>query len=274
MKYFVKRLFVNFKNAILYKGSTYEKIVILLISYKLLVLRILFRSQRLISSRIYTFKVFAYNYGLIEYLFTEVFVLRDYQFKPTHKQPLIIDCGANIGMSILYFKHIFPEAKIIAFEANPGTYELLVRNIKENKMDQVECHPIALSDTTGEITFYHDAEKGTLHSSIIESRGGHLKAVIPTQKLSQYIRQFDTIDLIKIDVEGAEQNIIDDLCDSSLLGLPKEYIIEYHHNINADLTSFAAFLLKFEKHGYNYNFKTSFDEIRSFQDILIHFYKK
>jgi len=273
MKYFIKRLFVNFKNAILYKGSNYEKLKILLISYKLLLLRTLFKSQRLISSRVYNFKVFAYNYGLIEYLFTEVFVLRDYQFKSTQKQPLIIDCGANIGMSILYFKHLYPEAKIIAFEANPGTYELLLKNIKENSIDHVECHHLALSDTTGEISFYHDEEKGTLHSSIIESRGGHLKVMIPTKKLSQTIAQFESIDLIKIDVEGAEQRIIDDLYNSALLGLAKEYIIEYHHNIDSDDSSFAAFLLKFEQNGYNYNFKTSFDEIRSFQDILIHFYK-
>src|SRR5436190_6825561 len=48
------------------------------------------------------YKVSAYDYSALSFLFNEVFIANDYYFKSSSKQPLILDCGANIGMSVLY----------------------------------------------------------------------------------------------------------------------------------------------------------------------------
>ncbi|MCZ6702618.1 MAG: FkbM family methyltransferase, partial [Ignavibacteria bacterium] len=51
--------------------------------------------------------------------FKEIFVDEYYKFESELTEPVIYDCGSNIGMSCIYFKRIFPGAKVKAFEADP-----------------------------------------------------------------------------------------------------------------------------------------------------------
>src|SRR6478752_2497070 len=54
--------------------------------------------------------------GHLRYLFREIFMRGDYYFESDNAQPTIIDCGSNIGISVLFFKRLFPQCRIIAFE--------------------------------------------------------------------------------------------------------------------------------------------------------------
>ena len=47
-----------------------------------------------------------------------------------NKGSYVIDCGANIGMSITYFKRLYPKSKIIGFEPDPKIFETLKKNIR------------------------------------------------------------------------------------------------------------------------------------------------
>lgn len=67
--------------------------------------------------------------------------------------------------------------------------------------------------------------------------------------------------------------ILKDLVESATIGKVKHYIIEYHHNLGSSKSNLSAFLAEFENNGYGYNIRTSFKKLRSFQDVLIHFYK-
>ena len=51
-----------------------------------------------------------------------------YHFATTEEVPRIIDCGAGVGLNTCYFKHIYPKSDIIAFEPDPGAFEILKRN--------------------------------------------------------------------------------------------------------------------------------------------------
>src|SRR5688572_5955997 len=51
--------------------------------------------------------------------FKEIFVDEYYNFTSGKVSPIIVDCGANIGTSCIYFKTLFPTSRIKAFEANP-----------------------------------------------------------------------------------------------------------------------------------------------------------
>src|SRR2546421_8598701 len=73
-----------------------------------------------------------------EYLWYEIFGLNQYLFSCKTDAPFIIDCGAHIGMSILYFKRRYPHAQIVAFEANPQTFQVLEQNIKQNHIQGVQ----------------------------------------------------------------------------------------------------------------------------------------
>src|SRR5436309_4261583 len=52
--------------------------------------------------------------------FYEIFGRQLYRFSPRRERPTILDCGANIGVAILYWKQAFPEAEIVAFEPDPA----------------------------------------------------------------------------------------------------------------------------------------------------------
>ena len=68
----------------------------------------------------------------------EVYVRKNYDFLSAIDNPTIIDCGANIGISVLYFKKKFPNAKIIAFEPDRSAFECLSANIKASGNSGVE----------------------------------------------------------------------------------------------------------------------------------------
>lgn len=224
--------------------------------------------------RVLGYEVSGFSYFALDYLFREVFLSGEYYFETSNTRPVIIDCGSNIGMSVLYFKYLFPDARIMAFEPNPNTLRLLQKNVEANGIRDVELHDIALSDREGEISFFVSSDPGTLLGSTRKDRGGNVELKTKADKLSKYIRDRQRIDLVKIDVEGSELNIVNELAESSALQKAEQYIIEYHHRINNDPSVLSDFLKKFEMNGYDYNLKASFRKPGDFQDVLIHFYKE
>ena len=229
--------------------------------------------ESIVTEDFLNFKFSSYNYWTIDYLFEEIFLEQEYFFETSEDSPIILDCGANIGMSVLYFKWLYPNSRIMAFEPNPNSFKLLEKNILENVLKDVEYFNIGLFDKEAKIPFYIDNNLSTLIGSINPERGGNRKLEVPAEKLSQYIDAFGEVDLVKMDVEGAEENILNDLVESGSLGKVKEYIIEYHHNLGPANSSLSNFLKEFEKHGYSYNLGANFKRTHAFQDIKIHFYK-
>jgi hypothetical protein len=59
----------------------------------------------------------------------EIYIDECYKFKAPNQEPRIIDCGANVGLSVFYFKHLYPLAKIQAFEADPVICGALRTNV-------------------------------------------------------------------------------------------------------------------------------------------------
>ena len=61
--------------------------------------------------------------------YIDIFEKDTLHFKTDKDDPLIIDCGANIGMSITYFKRLYPKSKIIGFEPDPKIFETLKKTL-------------------------------------------------------------------------------------------------------------------------------------------------
>ena len=271
----IKNLISSLYKAYNYKGSVQEKSEVFLTlnrlkgrqSRKL-------KKNEIIRDSILKYSVSAYDYWSLHYLFSEIFINKEYDFEPDTKSPLIIDCGANIGMATLYFKMVFPGAKIIAFEPNPNSFSLLKKNMEENNLDKVELYNLGLAGNEGEIPFYIDTyNPGTLIGSVKQKRGGPGELKVQTSRLSAYIAEHEHVDLVKMDVEGAELEIIEELSASGMMARVKEFIVEYHHNIPGEKPDLSHFLSLFEAEGFFYNIKTGFSNLKSFQDILIHFYR-
>lgn len=229
---------------------------------------------RLKKTTVLGYKVEAFNYRTLQYLFGEIFVRNEYYFKSKLQKPVIIDCGSNIGMSVIFFKFLFPQAIIHAFEPDPITFKLLEKNIIANNFKNVYLHNEAVSDEKGELVFYTDVIPGSLLMSLIKDRISVKEIKVPAISLGDFIKNMK-VNFLKMDIEGHEERVLKDLVSKKVLSNFDELIIEYHHNIHNHPSNFSIFLEYLEKASFKYQLDTSSIPIykQKFQDILIYGYK-
>jgi FkbM family methyltransferase len=200
------------------------------------------------TQKVLDFTVKTYTFKEFRSSFDEIFLDNTYSFETEAKKPVILDCGSNIGLSILYFKQRYPEARITAFEPDPTTFALLKDNVRSNRLKDVTLVEKALADSGGYLTFFVRADE-SLASSIYSDLGGH-PVEVEKVRLSDYID--GPIDFLKMDVEGAEGLILDDLTESGKIDLIKRMIIEYHHHLFDETESLSDFLGQLENAGFDY----------------------
>ncbi len=144
----------------------------------------------------------------------------------------IIDGGANIGCASVYFSIRFPKAEIIAIEPEKNNFELLKKNTESYK--NIHCvraaiwnknEDLSLANPEGgaaEFMFENNADKINLTSGIT------ISSILNLQ-------HWDEVDILKLDIEGAEREVFsaDDL---SWLKKVKLLIIELHDRYKKDCT--------------------------------------
>jgi FkbM family methyltransferase len=153
-------------------------------------------------------------------MYNEIFYQEHYKFISSVKEPIIIDCGANIGLSVLYFKMLAPKASVIAIEADPDVAEILKKNLEINNC-QAEIVTKAVWTTNNEILSFGKAgaDAGSLFSTANVT-------LVETIRLKDIIEKYSEIELLKIDIEGAEIDVIKD-CKTVLFKVKKVFI-EFH----------------------------------------------
>jgi FkbM family methyltransferase len=160
-------------------------------------------------------------------LYNDIVVRGIYRFTARRPDPLILDCGSNIGMSILYFKHLYPHARIIGFEPDPAIVKYLRENVSENRLHDVQVVQAAVGGKEGSLTFYSDGKYGSCLAHVTADglpRGWAAHAV-PCLKLRDYL--VEPVDFLKMNIEGAEWEALSD--SGERLQLVNEMAIEYHH---------------------------------------------
>jgi len=225
------------------------------------------------------FKVHAFDYHTILFLFQEIFYRNEYFFKSPTDSPVIFDCGANIGFATIFFKWLYPQSEIYAFEADITTFGILKNNVEENGLKNVHLFNVALSNKNGKIDFFIDSERpGSLLMSTNHDRLPKDKITVDAMSLSSFIKEkdFNNIDFIKMDIEGSEKEVIKELSENNQMELISKLCIEYHHKINNHKSDLSDFLRIFEKNGFEYqidakNFPISAES--RFQDVLLYLYK-
>jgi FkbM family methyltransferase len=220
------------------------------------------------------FQVSHFDRDTLNFLYREVFARQFYFFRSESEAPVILDCGANIGMASLYFKWLYPKSRVQAFEADPNTYNLLQRNIESNHLD-VLTHNCALWDEEAEIDFFVDrTNPGGLLMSTDASRACGEPIKVPARQLSNFIQ--GPVDFLKLDVEGAEHRVLYDLVRSGKLASIRQMVIEYHHRIGQQKSRLAEFLRELELAGFDYQIQAALYPLTSrnvFQDVLIAAYQ-
>ena len=152
-------------------------------------------------------------------MYREIWEQEIYRFTARAAAPYIIDGGANIGVSVLYFKRTHPQSRIKAFEPDPQVFAALQNNVAAFGLENVELFPQALWSSTGQL---HFQSEGADAGKIAEQGRGAIS--IPSLRLRDLL--FETVDFLKLDIEGAETQVLADCAD--VLHHVERLFVEYH----------------------------------------------
>jgi FkbM family methyltransferase len=159
----------------------------------------------------------------------EIWTQNTYFFETDLDSPFIVDIGAHIGISVLYFKSIYPASRILAFEPNPLSFKILSENIYNNGLEDIVLVQEAISNTKGTKDFHIDNSQSNWHSNSSFLKGGwtgkeDTKCIkVKTTTLEEYANE--DIDMLKIDIEGNKLQILKSI---KILPRVKNIAVEYH----------------------------------------------
>lgn len=150
----------------------------------------------------------------------EFFADERMRFSTANPRPVIVDCGANVGISILYYHVLCPEAKVICFEPDPAVFTCLKENIANNGIANVECRQEVVWVHGDGVSFGSEGADG---GSVLRSENTR---ELPSVRLKEVLLQHEAIDLLKVDIEGAETEVLLDCAEA--LQRVKYLYVEYH----------------------------------------------
>lgn len=209
-------------------------------------------------------------------LIESIFIDNEYFFECKNPNPTIYDLGSNIGLSIIYFKILYPRSTIHAFEPDPDTFTILQKNLSSYCLKDVHLHNLAITNQTGQINFFvNPTGSGSPLMSTNPSRLNGKKISVPSIKASDIIKT--KIDFIKMDIEGSEISVLKDLDRSKKIKFVDQMSIEYHHHVDVDKNNLSNFLKILEKNNFGYQIHAAQNTPlipKTFEDIKIHTYKQ
>jgi FkbM family methyltransferase len=174
----------------------------------------------------------------------QIFKSELYSFKSCRPDPLIIDGGAHIGLSSLYFSQKYPQSRIVAFEADQTISKVLRHNLDAFGCDRVDVHSKAVWVHEDGVSFNASGDDSGYVISSSQSEKGR----IPSMRLRSVLRDHQ-VDLLKLDIEGAEFDVIQD-CRDVLFNV-RQAIIEIH-KLDHDFGSIGDLFKVFDSQGFQY----------------------
>ncbi|MBS1631992.1 MAG: FkbM family methyltransferase [Bacteroidetes bacterium] len=161
-------------------------------------------------------------------------ICKDYKISPCQ----IVDAGANVGAATLFFKDLFPGSKIVSIEPENENFKQLEKNIKINGLKDVKCVRAALWYKNEELKVEEGFRGGVereLSFSLKKSNSSLPKeGLVKGITLETILDYFpnNKIDILKVDIEGAESQIFDSFENTiAILSNVRLLAIELHDEV-------------------------------------------
>lgn len=174
-------------------------------------------------------------------LIDEIWARGEYDPPCKESPTVILDVGANIGVSVLWWNHLFPDARVIAVEPDPVSVALLRKNVAEWGLTyRTHVLESAVVGQAGEAILFSDA------GSLGETTNSTLPPMAPSDsirgiacagvQLSHLIKS-SRPQLVKIDIEGGEYEILLEALQANGPGIHEvsTLIVEFHHRSDASV---------------------------------------
>lgn len=165
----------------------------------------------------------------------------------------IIDIGANLGYyTAIASYNVGERGRVISLEPEPNFFKLLSRNISRNNLKNVELFEMAIADKNGEMElFLSNENKG--HNSLIYSEELKTSVLVKTITLDEFLssKKITNVDIIKMDIEGAEILAIEGMKNTLIKYMPLLFLEFSPHSIIKLKKNPLDFLSILHKIGYS-----------------------
>ncbi|HUC79698.1 MAG TPA: FkbM family methyltransferase [Flavisolibacter sp.] len=187
------------------------------------------------------FPVFLRKNSTDIHVFNQVFYRNEYDIDFRSDPKVIIDCGANIGMTSVYFANKFPNAKIIAIEPERANFEMLLKNT--GKYENVECLNCGIwnKSTNLEVIDRGEGAWAFIVKEVDQETASSIKAVSVDKVMQMF--NIENIDVLKIDIEGSEKEVFEEGSEKWLPNV-KTMVLELHDRVKNGCTSALINALK------------------------------
>ncbi len=172
----------------------------------------------------------------------KIFLDADYALHMTFDAPVIIDAGANIGLSAIFFALGYPGARIIALEPEQSNFEMLKINCRHYR--GIESVRAALWHQDGAVRILSDPTDSKWGFQVEPALADDPQG-IPAISLSSLVRErgLETIDILKLDIEGAEKEILGPDARSWLPRV-RVVLVELHEEMVPGITEHVCHLMR------------------------------
>lgn len=155
----------------------------------------------------------------------------------------IVDIGAHIGLTTLYFAQIYSEARIVAYEPDENNFKILEKNIIQNSLQNIEINNLAVGVSSGDLKLQLPIYPDEWRSGVGIMEGGwrgvlHTKPkIVSAISIREILRE--KIDLLKIDIEGMEYEVL----EAADLKKIENLIVEAHPRKNKKIAELERIII-------------------------------
>ena len=167
-----------------------------------------------------------FDFGVFSHLYSPAISFSDYSSQDSHylenkKVKIIFDLGANIGIESIRFRKLFPLAQIISIEANKSNFEILKKNLSQHNFIKYFNLAIWNNKTKLKLKSYGNSSTSFSYEEL-KSLSKNESTLMSNDEIFVDAETIDNlmktlsiseIDILKIDVEGAEKYIFDNSSD-------------------------------------------------------------
>jgi FkbM family methyltransferase len=193
--------------------------------------------------------------------YEDIFVRECYDFACNRPSPTILDGGANVGAATIWWLARWPKATIIAFEPDPRVFEALAWNTRF--LEGAELHHCALGSGSPTAFWSEGTDAGRL---ITADEGARGSITVATITLSEVLSRFDRLDMLKLDIEGAETDVLEEAEDA--LQRVENIFVEYH-SVAGRRQQLGQLLLLLQRHGFRYYLESPAQRMRPFRGVSV-----
>jgi len=160
--------------------------------------------------------------------FIHVILDKEYALSFNASPKVILDCGANIGLTSVYYANLYPNATIIAVEPVESNYNILIKNVSYYE-NIIPVHG-AIWDKKIKLSI---EDAGTGHWGFQTRESGDFDIQVQAYSINDILKEygFNSISLLKMDIEGAEKEVFESASD--WIEKVDVVIVELHDRLKA-----------------------------------------